>query len=277
MRLGWQEPAREPASVDVTDRDPANVLLSRERDEGGRHGFDVDNILERHRTEQRGRSGCDQAPRRAIAAAASRRGAGRRGLRRWSRLYRRSAASRPRLSRSMSAVHARSRVCNAARTIPGKPRTPSIVRIRRPEALVRHGCTQCLAVAGRRKPPARREASRAKSGLQSDFIGRAAPNTHSERQLGTIRKENASYHDPFRLFAIEDGGRVLVDRRPLNGFTQCRATERPAHPFQASLIFASDAMARREAACARQGCRTRLAGLKIGLTRLNLGRSPQLG
>jgi hypothetical protein len=26
----------------------------------------------------------------------------------------------------MSAVHARSRVCNAARTIPGKPRTPLI-------------------------------------------------------------------------------------------------------------------------------------------------------
>ncbi|MGA7718495.1 MAG: hypothetical protein WCB33_21580, partial [Bradyrhizobium sp.] len=55
MRLGWQEPAREPASVDVTDRDPANVLLSRERDEErSPHGFDVDNILERHRTEQLG-------------------------------------------------------------------------------------------------------------------------------------------------------------------------------------------------------------------------------
>jgi hypothetical protein len=66
VRIGWQEPARKPASVDVTDRDPANGLLSRERDEERPpHGFDVDHILERHRTEQLG--GEADASKRRVA------------------------------------------------------------------------------------------------------------------------------------------------------------------------------------------------------------------
>jgi hypothetical protein len=55
MRYGWQEPARKPAPVGVSDGDPANVQLSRERDEErSPHRFDVDHILKRHRTEQLG-------------------------------------------------------------------------------------------------------------------------------------------------------------------------------------------------------------------------------
>jgi hypothetical protein len=81
--------SRPAASVDVTDRDPANVLL----------GNCCGSIAPWGRASH---------------------------TRRWSRLIsaiRGELDARP--SRSMSAVHARSRVCNAARTIPGKPRTSS--------------------------------------------------------------------------------------------------------------------------------------------------------
>lgn len=118
---------RKPASVDVTDRDLANVLLGRERDEErSPHGFDVDHILERHRTEQLGGE-ADALKRRVAQLLRQHRAAGQ-GVAHscWSRLIsaiRGELDARP--SRSMSAAHARSRVCNAARTTPGKPRTSS--------------------------------------------------------------------------------------------------------------------------------------------------------
>ena len=80
------------------------------------------------------------------------------------------------------------------------------MQIRRPEALVRHRYVSRLAVRKTTEATCKTRSEQGQSqDFQSDFIGLGCLKTpHSERQR-TIHQENASYHDPFRLFAIEDG------------------------------------------------------------------------
>jgi hypothetical protein len=208
MRIGWQEPARKPASVDVTDRDPANVLLSRERDEERPpHGFDVDHILERHWTEQLGGE-ADAIKRRVAQLLRQHRAAGQ-GVAHSS--LEQADIGDPRRARSATVkIDVRGPCAFQGLQSGANHSWQAADAIELCEsAVLKHSCdtgTQCLAV-GKATEAARKTRSEQGEGqdFQSDFVRLGCLKTpHSERQR-TIHQKNAPYHDPFSLSVIDDG------------------------------------------------------------------------